>query len=77
MHPTQMIRPKYYLARRDTRWDVYPAQQPLKAVALDWHGFWERAADGRWFKTPTSYILASEISEQDANAYPLASERPS
>jgi hypothetical protein len=47
--PTQMIRPKFYLARRDTR----------------------------WFKTPTSYVLASETSEQDANAYQLASERPS
>lgn len=70
--PTQMIRPKYYLARRCTRWDPYPQQEPVKAVAQDWHGFWERDAGGKWFKTPVSYVVAREISEAEANAYPLA-----
>jgi hypothetical protein len=69
--PTTMTHPKFYLARRDTRWDIYPQQEPLKAVAHDWHGFWERDAQVGWFKTPTSYVLAKEITEDEANAYPL------
>lgn len=69
--PTEMIRPKFYLARRDTRWDPYPSQEPIKAVALDWHGYWERWTDGKWFKTPVSYVLVKEITEDEANSYPL------
>lgn len=72
--PAQMLRPKFFLARRDTRWDVYPNREPVKAVAQDWHGFWERDAKGNWFKTPVSYVCLEEISEQEANTYALASE---
>jgi hypothetical protein len=66
--PTQMIRPEFFLARRDTRWDPYPSQEPLKAVALDWHGFWEQDSAGRWFKTPVSYVRVKKITEAEANA---------
>jgi len=62
-----MIDPKFYIARRDTRWDVYPQQQPEEVVAHDWWGFWSKDANGNWFKTPTSYVLVREISEQEAN----------
>jgi len=64
-----MINPKFYLARRNTRWDVYPSEQPVKAVAHDWHGFWERTVNGEWFKTPTSYDYVREITEDEANAF--------
>lgn len=64
----KMIDPKFYLGRRDTRWDVYPQKEPLVVVAHDWHGFWARTADGQWFKSPTSYVLQREITEQEANA---------
>jgi len=47
-----------YWARRSTRWDVYPQQEPLQLVAFDYDGFWEPFPDGTWFKTPTSYALA-------------------
>jgi hypothetical protein len=63
----QMIRPKFYIARRDTRWDVYPQKQPEEIVAHDWHGFWAKGRDGQWFKTPTSYVLQREITEAEAN----------
>lgn len=62
-----MIDPKYYVARRDTRWDVYPQQEPEVVVAHDWWGFWERAPQGFWFQTPRSFVLVREISEQEAN----------
>lgn len=71
--PTQMIRPKFYLARRDTRWDPYPSQEPVKAVALDWHGYWERDAKIGWFKTPVSYVVVREISKDEADAYHVKS----
>lgn len=71
MLPKQMINPKFFLARRDTRWDPYPSEEPIKAVALDWHGFWERDSQGNWFKTPVSYNRIREISGPEANAYPL------
>lgn len=72
--PTTMLRPKFYLARRDTRWDVYPQQEPVKAIAHDWYGFWDRTEDGKWFKTPESYVLLKEITEAEANAHPVKME---
>lgn len=60
---------KFYLARRDTRWDVYPQREPLEAVAHDWHGFWALTKDGEWFKTPTSYVMGREVTEAEALAF--------
>jgi hypothetical protein len=62
-----MIDPKFYVARRDTRWDVYPQREPPEIVAHDWYGFWAKTTDGQWFKTPTAYVLLREISEAEAN----------
>ena len=59
-----MIRPKFYIGRRDTRWDVYPNQEPEQFVAHDYNGFWA-IHDGTWFKSPTSYVLIREITEQE------------
>lgn len=54
---------KFYVARRDTRWDVYPQREPEVFVAHDWHGFWALTDDGEWFKTPTSYVLIRQIDD--------------
>jgi hypothetical protein len=62
----KMIRPKFYLARRDTRWDVYPQREPLEIVAHDYYGFWARSDKGFWFKSPTSYVLQEQITEDGA-----------
>lgn len=67
MRPT-MIRPRYYVGKRDTRWDVYPQVQPEQVVAHDCHGFWAKAENGSWYKSPASYCLLREITEQEANA---------
>lgn len=76
-----MIRPKFYLARRDTRWDVYPQKEPLQIVAHDWNGFWGRVEDVAgatghgWFKHPASFVLCREITQEEAErAAPFASE---
>jgi len=57
---------KFYIGRRDTRWDVYPGEEPEKVVAHDWHGFWEKDSNGTWFKTPASYVLVRQIAEAEA-----------
>lgn len=69
--PSRMYRPKFYWATRDTRWDPYPNREPAKVVAHNPEGFWERGPSGHWFKTPTSYNLVREITEDEANAEPL------
>lgn len=69
MRRSDMIQPKFYIARRNTRWDVYPQRQPEVAVAHDWHGFWSLALTGEWFKTPTSYDLGREVTEAEAIAF--------
>jgi len=62
MVKTMMSNVKFYEARRDTRWDVYPQAEPVEVVAHDWYGFWARVpATGEWFLTPTSYVLLCEI----------------
>lgn len=68
MNHTKMIRPKFYIGRRDTRWDVYPQAEPEQVVAHDWHGYWAKTPDGQWFMSPASYNLIREISEAEANA---------
>lgn len=72
MAKTMEANAKFYVARRDTRWDVYPQRQPEEVVAHDWHGFWSRSkVTGEWFKTPTSYVLEREITREEAEAAPL------
>lgn len=61
-----MIQPKFYIGRRDNRWDPYPSQEPEQPIAHDWHGFWAKDSKGNWFKAPVSYILVREISEEEA-----------
>jgi len=63
-----MIRPKFYIARRDTRWDVYPQREPEEVVAYDYYGFWKRSADGTWFQSPASYVFVREIGIVEAEA---------
>ena len=68
--PVMMPDAKFYLARRDTRWDVYPGREQIEAVAHDWYGFWSfDAANGFWWKTPTSYVLENEITKSEAEAF--------
>jgi hypothetical protein len=63
---TMMPDAKFYIARRDTRWDVYPQTQPEEIVAYDWYGCWKQRADGSgWYLTPTSYVLVREITDTD------------
>lgn len=71
MATTGMIRPKFYIGRRDTRWDVYPQPEPEQVVAHDASGFWAKTKDGRWYKSPASFHMLHEISEEEANK-PLA-----
>lgn len=65
-HRHKMTRPKFYLARRCTRWDVYPQREPLVAIAHDYQGFWAQYEPGKWFKSPASYVFHGEISEERA-----------
>lgn len=69
MRRHDMIQPKFYIARRNTRWDVYPQREPEVAVAHDCHGFWSLTLAGEWFKDPTSYDLGREITEAEAVAF--------
>lgn len=69
MGRTDMIQPKFYIARRNTRWDVYPQREPEVAIAHDWHGFWALTLNGEWFKDPTSYDLGREVAEAEAIAF--------
>lgn len=64
-----MVRPKFYLARIDTRWHVYPQRQPLVAVALDYRGYWAFSKHGFWYKAPVSYNLEKEVTEERAVAH--------
>ncbi len=59
---------RFYVGTRDTRWDVYPQREPGEVIAHDWRGFWAFAPAGFWFKTPTSYNLAREITRDEAEA---------
>lgn len=68
---TKWVRPKFYLGTRDTRWDPYPQREPVRAIAHDYQGFWERNNRGEWFKTPVSYNFSKEITEKEANEFPL------
>ena len=63
------IQRKFYLARRDTRWDVYPQAQPLEAIAYDYEGFYAQMQPGVWYATPTSYVLDREVTEAEAIAF--------
>jgi hypothetical protein len=48
---------KYYRARRDTRWDVYPQQAIAEIVAYDGYTIWACTTEGIWFKAPSGYVL--------------------
>lgn len=61
---------KFYIGRRDTRWDVYPQREPEVAVAHDWHGFWLFSREGGfWFKAPGSYVLGQQTTKAEAEAF--------
>ena len=76
MRRHDMIQPKFYIARRNTRWDVYPQREPEVAVAHDYHGFWALTLTGEWFKTPTSYDLGREITEAEAVEFHRDTQMP-
>jgi len=64
-----MIRPKFYVARRDTRWDVCPSEEPKKVIAFDYNGYWDYAPIVGWFKTPTCYNFVREITKEEADSF--------
>lgn len=49
---------KLYWARRCTRWDIYPQQEPVQLIAHNWEGFWCPQPDGTWYKSPASFVFA-------------------
>ncbi len=57
---TPMRSAKYYWAKLDTRWHVYPQAEPTQLVAHNWEGFWCPLPDGRWYKSPVSFVLQCE-----------------
>lgn len=57
---------RFYMGRRDTRWDVYPQREPLEVVAFDWYGCCLRTPEGVWFRSPVAYVLVREISKAEA-----------
>lgn len=57
---------KFYLATRCTRWDVYPTKEPAQVVAHGWSGYFAKADDGVWYKSPTSYVLSVEVTPEEA-----------
>ena len=66
--PTASVRgkdTKYYWGSVDTRWHVYPQRQTVQLIAHNWHGFWCPLPDGRWFKSPISFVLC-EAANMDA-----------
>lgn len=69
MQPTTMIRPKFYMARRDTRWDPYPQRESERPVAHDYYGFWALSADRQWFKSCAGYVLLREITREEAESW--------
>lgn len=66
--PEGMIKPRFWIGRRDTRWDVYPQQEPQQIVAHDCHGYWEYSTNGFWFRTPRAFNFEREISRAEAEA---------
>jgi hypothetical protein len=60
---------RFWLARRDTRWDVYPSQQPLTVCAHDWWGFWALSEQGFWYYcSATSFRFQQEITREQAES---------
>jgi hypothetical protein len=51
---------RLYWGRRDNRWDVYP-QEPAQLVAHNPEGSWLPMPDGRWYKSPVSFVLLEEV----------------
>lgn len=76
MRRHDMIKPKFYIATRNTRWDVYPQREPAVAVAHDYYGFWALTLTGEWFKTPVSYDLHHEVTEAEAIAFHNNTQMP-
>jgi len=60
---------KFYVARRDTRWDPYPARHAEVAVAHDWHGFWQYDPKVGWFRSPVSFHFVRSITRAEAEAF--------
>lgn len=56
--PTQA---KLGIGRRDTRWDVYPGQEPKQLIAHSWQGFFAWSEDVGWYKTTTSFVVCEWI----------------
>lgn len=59
---------KFYKVKRDTRWDVYPQEQPVLVGRKDDVGVWLPNGKGGWFLPPGSYYLVEEITEEQAEA---------
>lgn len=55
-----MRRFKLWWASRDTRWDVYPQQEPKQIVGFDGDYFWCPRPGGGWYRSPTSFCLVRE-----------------
>jgi hypothetical protein len=66
-------------AKRDTRWDVYPSEQPAVLAVHDYEGWWLPVPAGHsttnarrdeqgthWFKSPSGYYFSDA-----APAHPL------
>ncbi len=69
MNKRMMPDAKFYIGRRDTRWDVYPQREPSEAVGHDYWGFWTIGKSGEWFLTPTSYVFEREVTKAEAEAF--------
>ena len=52
-------------AQRDTRWDVYPQQEPVQLAAHNWEGWWLPCPDGTWYKSPVGFNVAGEAYTPD------------
>lgn len=62
-HRTQGF--KLWWAQRDTRWDVYPQQQPVELIGFNWEGYWCPQPDGTWYKSPTAFIFVASAFTPD------------
>lgn len=49
-----------YWAKRDNRWDVYPADEPYQLVFHNYEGQWLPTPEGDWYKSPVGYVLGAE-----------------
>jgi hypothetical protein len=58
-------RAKVVWASRDTRWDVYPQQEPVVLAAHNWDGWYLPQPDGSWFKAPGSFISAATLANPE------------